>query len=231
VGIKATRNRLVVAGGATGLVSVYDRRSGDRVAQFTNRASQADPTFLNDVAIAPDGDAYVTDSVRPVLYRIPAAALTRAQAGHQQLRVFRSFKGTPLQYGPEFNVNGIVVSPGGRYAIVAQTSTGRLYRVRLGGAKTVRPVDLGGARLTSADGLVLLGESRRLYVVRNAVERIVEVRLRGKYASGRVVDSTTNPRFQTPTTAAVAGDRLLIVNSQFNGPGEPPFTLSSIPLL
>ncbi len=50
------------------------------------------------------------------------------------------------------------------------------------------------------------------------------------YGSGRVVSVTGDRDFQTPTTAAVAGDRLLVVNSQFNGPGQPPFTLTSIPL-
>ena len=40
----------------------------------------------------------------------------------------------------------------------------------------------------------------------------------------------TDPSFEGPTTAAIAGNRLLVVNSQFSGPGTPPFTVSSIPL-
>lgn len=43
VGIKATATRLVVAGGGTGLVSVYNRVTGERVAQFTNGASKKRP--------------------------------------------------------------------------------------------------------------------------------------------------------------------------------------------
>lgn len=228
VGIKATASRLVVAGGDTGLVSVYNRRTGERVAQFTNHASKDDPTFVNDVAIAPNGDAYVTDSFRPVLYRIPAAQLAHTVAGRQRLPVFRTFARTPLNYQPGFNVNGIVATSDGRFVIVGQSNTGKLYRVRLQD-KLVTSVDLGGARLTGNDGLVLL-ESRVLYVVRNSVEKIAEVRLSASYGGGRVVSVTGDRDFQTPTTAAVAGDRLLVVNSQFNGPGEPPFTLSSIPL-
>lgn len=228
VGIKATATRLVIAGGDTGLVSVYDRRTGESVAQFTNGATKSSPTFLNDVAIAPNGDAYVTDSFRPVLYRIPAAQLARKQAGRQSLPVFRNFTGTPLKYEPGFNVNGIAATSDARFLIVGQSNTGKLYRVRLRD-KEVTQVDLGGARLTDNDGLVLL-ESRVLYVVRNSVEKVVEVRLAASYAGGQVVSVTGNRDFQTPTTAAVAGDRLLIVNSQFNGPGKPPFTLTSIPL-
>lgn len=226
-GIKATATRLVIAGAQTGLVSVYDRRTGDRVAQFTNHASQRHPTFINDVAIAPNGDAYVTDSVRPVLYRIPAAKLAEAQAGRQPLRVFRHFTRTALPYRSGFNVNGIVATPDGRFVILGQSNTGKLFQVRLRD-KQVRQVRIG-ARLTNNDGLVLL-TSRVLYVIRNAEERVVEVRLGPAYRSGRVVSSTGDRDFQTPTTGAVAGDRLLIVNSQFNGPGRPPFTLTSIPL-
>jgi len=48
--------------------------------------------------------------------------------------------------------------------------------------------------------------------------------------SGAPRASTGDSDFQTPTTAAVAADRLLVVNSQFNGPGQPPFPLTSIPL-
>lgn len=228
IGLKATATRLVIAGGATGLVSVYDRRSGSRVAQFSNGASEQRPTFLNDVAIAPNGDAYVTDSVRPVLYRISAAQLARPVAGRQSLPVYRNFTGTALRYQSGFNVNGLVATPDGRFVIVAQSNTGKLYRVRLAD-RTVSRVDLGRALLTGADGLVLL-DSRVLYVVRNALERVVEVRLGPVYGTGRVVSGTTDPAFQFPTTAAVAGDRLLVVNSQFAGPGEPPFTLTSIPL-
>ncbi|MGV8875203.1 MAG: superoxide dismutase, partial [Rhodococcus sp. (in: high G+C Gram-positive bacteria)] len=42
---------LVIAGGATGKVWVYDADSGDLVATFTNGLG-TDATFLNDVAIA-----------------------------------------------------------------------------------------------------------------------------------------------------------------------------------
>ena len=41
----------------------------------------------------------------------------------------------------------------------------------------------------------------------------------------------TSPSFTLPTTVAVAGRRLLVVNSQFNRRDSPelPFTVSSVP--
>jgi len=69
-----------------------------------------------------------------------------------------------------------------------------------------------------------------LYVVEADKSRIAEVRLSHRYGSGRVVSRTTSPGFQTPTSAAIAGDRLLVANSQFFGPNKPPYTIASIPL-
>jgi sugar lactone lactonase YvrE len=228
IGIKVTAERIIVAGGATGTVSVYDRRTGGLVVRFSNRLSEG--TFVNDLSVAPNGDVYATDSSRPVLYRIPAHALNRWQPEVRQLPVFVRFEGTPIRYMEGANLNGIVATPDGQFLVVVQSNTGRLFRIRIAD-KAVEPVDLGVRRVRSGDGLALT-ESRVLYVVRNAVERVVEIRMNGTYSAGRVVSSTTDPSFQTPTTAAIAGDRLLVVNSKFDQlpDAPPPFTVSSIPL-
>ena len=56
----------------------------------------------------------------------------------------------------------------------------------------------------------------------------------GWYASGTVASSETNPAFAYPTTLDKAGDRLLVVNSQFDkrSSGQPvlPFTVASVPI-
>lgn len=232
VGIRATADRLLVAGGPSGTVTVYDRSSGERVAGFSNGGGAG--TFVNDVAVAPNGDAYITDSSRPVVYRIPAAALRQHRAGVQDLPVFRDLRGTAFTYvAGAFNANGIVVTADGQSLLVVNSETGRLYRIRVGSGAVSRVQVTGGA-LTGGDGLVLL-DSNVLYVVRNSVNRILEVRLSPDHAHGRVVSATSSPSFDFPTTAAVAGDRLLVVNSQFGAllTGQDPalpFTVSSIRL-
>ncbi len=232
VGIRATAGRLIVAGGPTGTVTVYDRHTGDRVARFSNGGGS--DTFINDVAVAPDGDVYLTDSMRPVVYRIPAAAVAQRRAGVQELPVFRDLRGTPFTYvAGAFNANGIVVTPDGRSLLVVNSETGALYRIRLYNRAVTR-VEVTGGPLTHGDGLVLLA-SDVLYVVRNATNDVTEVRLSRSYGRGEVVSTTRSPAFDFPTTAAVAGDRLLVVNSQFDAllggtPPTPPFTVSSIPL-
>lgn len=75
------------------------------------------------------------------------------------------------------------------------------------------------------------GSSGTLYVVNNQDELIVEVLLSGDYLGGQVVGNTTTPKFHTPTTASLAGSRLLVANAEFFDQSEPgpPFYVVSIP--
>jgi Cu-Zn family superoxide dismutase len=222
IGLKAHRNRLYVAGGGTGKMWVYDIRSREMIASFDN---DLPATFVNDVVVTRTGDAYFTDSLSPYLYRV-----ARSDDGALRFERFLDFTGSPLVYTTGFNLNGIAASRDGRFLVVVQSNTGRLFRIEVA-TRRVREIDLGGVRLTAGDGLLL--EGRTLYVVRNALEQIVEVRLGRNLRRGRVVSTTTDPSFAFPTTIARAGGRLLVVNSQFDrrAPGlapELPFTVSAI---
>jgi hypothetical protein len=62
------RDRLWVAGGATGTVSVYDASTGARLARYQLAAPGG--AFLNDLVVTREA-VYVTDSNDDVLYRIP----------------------------------------------------------------------------------------------------------------------------------------------------------------
>lgn len=63
--------RLFIAGGDTGRLFVYDAPSGNLIRAL--ETPSAEMTFINDVAVTPDGSAYFTDSMRPVLFRVPAS--------------------------------------------------------------------------------------------------------------------------------------------------------------
>ena len=226
-GIKVTGRRLVEARGSGG-VAVYDRITGALVRKWSNGMSP-DETVVNDVAIAPNGDAYLTDSFRPVLYRIPAAALRQPTTVVDDIPVFLEWEGTAFVHVPgAYNANGVVATPDGKHVLVVNFETGQLVRVRLSD-KHVTQVDLGGYTLTGGDGMVLT-EHNDLYVVRFLDSLVAKLRLTDQYRHAQLLSETTDPSFQGPTTAAIAGRRLLVVNSQFQGPGTPPFTVSSIPL-
>src|SRR5919112_3321817 len=65
--------RLFVAGGGTGAVAVYDTATGQQLLEVVN--GLAPNTFLNDIAISTTGDAYITDSFNPLLYRLGTTAI------------------------------------------------------------------------------------------------------------------------------------------------------------
>ncbi|MEA2364022.1 MAG: hypothetical protein QOD71_3167 [Thermoleophilaceae bacterium] len=215
-GLRATRDHLIVTGSLTGFIFVYDIRTGRLVRRFATGSG----SLVNDVAVGPGGDAYVTDSMRGLLFRIPARALSKRTSATKRLRPFVRLSDTPVgQYS-----NGVVAA-GDRYVLVVGTASGVLGRVDLE-TKKVRKVQ--GLDLPAGDGLARTG--RTLYAV-NSAAKVTQVKLSRKWLSGTVVRDITSPSFHFPTTVQVAGKRLLVVNSQFDNRGktpELPFTVSAV---
>ncbi len=241
-GIKVdSEGRLYAAGRFTGQLFVYDTASGDLLGQFENGLGE-DQTLVNDIAIAPDGSAYVTDSFNPVLYRVAPVAAggsthastePQGQAQAQELEAFLDFADTVFEYGDGFNANGIVATPDGTYLLIVSFDSGRLFRVEVA-TQAVTEVDLGGEVLTGGDGMALDGQT--LYVVRDDEGEITPVDMAGDFASGSTGEGITDPAFDYPTTMALVGDgTALVVNSQLDmagGGGQPtlPFTIARITL-
>lgn len=225
LGLKVdNRNQLWVAGGSSGQVFVYDLETAEQIR--TVNTPEAESTFLNDLVVAPSGDIYVTDSNRPILFKVSGDAETAEP--------WLDFSGTAFEYQEEGpNANGIDVTPDGKYLLVIQMNTGRLYRIDVA-SKEVSEVDLGGETLANGDGLVLDGQT--LYVILQQPDNAVAVvELAADLASGTVTSQIQDESLAAPATAIKVGDRLLVVNTQFDtmeseeGP-ELPFTVSTIPL-
>ncbi|MEY2513242.1 MAG: hypothetical protein QOJ89_600 [bacterium] len=216
--------RLFVAGAQTGKAFVLRTSDGSTLKALDSNPGTS-PTFVNDVALAP-GYAYFTDSLRPVILRVSRRGDTIGE-----LEPWLDLTGTPLQYGPDFNANGIVSLAHGRLLIVVQSNTGKLFRIDTR-RRRVSEIDLHGATMTNGDGLVLTGN--RLYVLRNALNEIAEVKLLRDRRSGRLVRTIHSDTFMFPTTAARDGKRLLVVNAQFDKrpTASPvlPFTVSGVSL-
>jgi len=216
-----TQGRLLVAGRRTGRVFAYDAATGDLVAALEVPGSGE--SLVNDLTVTPEA-AYVTDSFRPVVYRLPLD-----EAGVGEVEPWLDLEGTPLQYEDGFNLNGISASDDGRYLLTVQSNTGALWRIDTATREVVR-VDLGGARLTGGDGALLDG--RDLDVVRNDPGVVAHVELAEDLATGAVVEEITDDTFDYPTTLAEQGGRLLVVNSQLDregGDADEPFTVSAVP--
>jgi Cu-Zn family superoxide dismutase len=219
------QGRLFVCGAGTGWLFVYDTRTGALLGKFDTKSEPN--TFINDVTITPNGDAYFTDSLSPYLYRVYADA-----SGALAYERWIDFTGTALTYQQGFNVNGIAATEDGKYLIVVQTNTGKLYRIELA-TKQVSPIAVGSETFTFGDGILVTGNV--LHIMRNQLALLVSVQLSNDYSTGTVISTFTSPLWAYPTTFAIAGDRALVVNSQFDKRSAQqapnlPFTVASVAL-
>jgi Cu-Zn family superoxide dismutase len=209
------RSRLWSAGGPHGTLAMVDLASAATLLVL--EAPQGTPTFVNDIALNRNGYAYVTDSFRPVIYRVrnPEPGTSTS------LEAWLDLSATPIRYVPnEINLNGIVASPDGRWLLSIQTVTGQLWRIDTQ-TRAVSEVRIDGGELRNGDGLVLSGPDE-LLVLRNADNEIARVRLASGWASGRVEQRITDARLRYPSTAALSANGLMVVNAQLDKQKNPP---------
>ncbi len=221
IGLNVRSDRLYAAGGASGSVFVFSTDTGRLVRRFDTGAGG----FVNDLAFDRSGNVYVTDSFRPVVWRISAADVRPGAPAPAQ--PWLDLTGTPISYQTGFNLNGIELTGDGRYLLAVQTNTGTLFRISLA-TRAVTAVDLGG-QLLAGDGMLVRGNT--LWAVTDPV--VTKVVLTDGYTRGTVVSRTGDPSFSTPTTIETAEGRLFVVNSQFaqqGGTPTLPFTVSRVPM-
>ena len=245
---EATR-QLVVCGGVTGLVHVFDVDTGRVIGRYSNGLvnaapdtvvpNPAAPTFVNDVAFA-HGDAFITDSYKPVLYRLTAAVLARGTVAELgQLEPWLPLDGTPINYQEygtspgRFNLNGILATPNERFLLVVQTNTGKLFRIE---AVTREIIELAGHGNPGGDGLAYLSDTDVLSIDMSKERSLTRLRLSAEYDAYEVIGEYDMPDNASPTAGLVIDDQLLLTESQiidvlFSGrPERLPYRVVKYPL-
>ncbi|MFI9510815.1 SMP-30/gluconolactonase/LRE family protein [Nocardia sp. NPDC052566] len=216
-------------------VTVYDIATRAALARFEITGTAAH--FVNDLAITPDGTAYLTDSMRGVVYRVTPAQVTDAQAngGRADLTVAVDLNPSLAAHGPDaITLNGIVADAAGRYLLVVDMTAGELHRIALNPADPapIRKVTLRGGDVKHGDGLELNGDT--LWVVQNTANTIARWRLTDDYTTATLETTLTNESLSIPTTLTHADNHLLVVASQFDkggpmGQGTPaPFAVLAV---
>ncbi|MFC0623332.1 hypothetical protein [Kribbella deserti] len=205
-------SRLVVCGGKTGALFVYD------VAGRTLISKRVVDGYLNDVQVVGD-HAYVTDSSQPVVWEFELL-------GDEHPRAIEL-----VDAGPDAYLNGITATADGDALLVAAQGTEVLWRVELADG-SVSAI----ARDFAADGLLLVGETligvcNRGETVQTAEFFLAALELTDNARGAMLLGTFADPRFDTPTTLVANGNRLLVVNAQFaKGPSAaPPFEVLVVP--
>jgi sugar lactone lactonase YvrE len=185
-------------------VMAFDIGSGKRTAAY----HVPDARQLNDVAIAPNGDLYASDSASGAIWRVVAG----------QVSAF-------IPPGAMGGSNGLVVSPDGRALYVAH-STG-VARVDTSTAKVERLVPPARQTIGAIDGLYFWNGD--LVGIQNITNpgRVIRIRLDQAGTSIAGVDtlqSHHNAAFDQPTTGAIAGKSIYVLGTtqlpEYNDKGE-----------
>lgn len=199
--VDARRSRLLVVNGdldisdhstpetirRTAGLGIYDLRTGHRLAYHDLGALDPDRDhFGNDVAIAADGTAFVTDSLNGAVYRVPLHGSPSILVRDDQL----------MPAGRGNGANGIVLHPKG-FLLIAHSSAHALYKLA---GTTLSRVTVD-QEIGAPDGL-LLNQDGTLHAIDNtAANRVVTLDSPDDWATATLVDSRSWPD-PAPTTMA-----------------------------
>lgn len=166
--------------------------------------------FANDVTVDAQGNAYVTDSFSPVIYKVTPDGTASI------------FLTDPRFSSTSFGLNGIVYHPNG-YLLVAQTGAAKLYKINLLNNNTITEVEgiaVGG------DGLQLIGND--IYIV-NGSNRVSQYRSADNFQTASLI-KIDNVGYAQATTNAEANGQIYTINArigELSASGGNPALLQS----
>ncbi|WP_018618560.1 gluconolaconase [Spirosoma luteum] len=174
------------------LVFNLNTRQLERRTDLDALLPEAEPNFANDVTLAPDGTAYVTDSFSPVIYKV-------TPNGAPSILLRDNVRFASMTFG----LNGIVYHPN-NFLIVANTGQGKLFKVDLANGNAVSEIIVANtspvANSLPGDGLTLFNND--LYVVTGG-NRVAQVRTADNWQTASVVKYDASGYVGATTSVAV----------------------------
>ncbi|MBC6605266.1 hypothetical protein H8B13_00390 [Hymenobacter sp. BT188] len=216
-GANTTRSTSATAGRLAAL-AIFNADNG-QLANFVNLGAlrPGQGHFANDIAIDAQGNAYVTDSFSPIIYKVDLQ-------GNPSVFLESSQLAAPAG---AFGLNGIAYHPDG-YLLVAQSTQGVVYKVPLSNPVAFSPV-ASAQSLVGADG-ILLQDNRTLLVVSNSQSTVFRLNSSDNFAS-----ATVGGNFATgnvfPTTLTRRGNETYVLYAYLSalfGGQNPPVSDFSI---
>jgi hypothetical protein len=186
-------------------VAAYDLTTGQALLYVDVAPLYDGPHLLNGIALDAAGNAYVSDSFSPVLYKLDAA-------GHASV-----FLQSEQFIGDGINLNGLVAHPDG-YLLVIKKSDGSLFKVPLSHPTGFSKVQTERS-FVGGDGLTLAGP-RNLLIVANQTpvfksNRLFALKSDDHWLSAKIV--AEQPLGDAYATTAVRrADELYVVSSRLN---------------
>lgn len=187
-------------------LGIYDLTSGEQL-HMVDLASliPSERYFPNDLALDPDGVAYVTDSLAPVIYRVDPDGNASIFLRDDRLLI------------DDFGGNGIVYHPDG-YLLVGISGV-KLYKIPLADPTSLTIVE--SPITIAADGMLWDAESDTLIVVSDG--SVLRLSSADDWTTATV--AATAPRHPA-TTAAFCRESVYVIHPQTNNIVRVEFTAS-----
>lgn len=183
-------------------LGIYRLSTGEKIAYADLGALRpAEAHFANDIALDGDGNAYVTDSFSPLIYKV-------TPEGEASVLIENS-----RFIGQGFGLNGIVYHRN-NFLVVAKMDEGLLFKIPLSNPDNFKEIKLD-RKLPGADGLLwniagdlvvaANGDTNKIFLVKSA-DGWDSARVAGERATGDVF----------ATTGVLRGNEVYVLYAQLN---------------
>lgn len=191
-------------------VGKYDATTGKLIAYYDLGQLSDGTHFANDVALDARGNAYVTDSFAPLVYKIDTAGNTAIFA---QNPLFKDADG--------FNLNGIAYVPGsGNGALLlGKYNSGEIFKVAIDDPAKVTRVALPEP-LKGVDGFNLIDADHLIAVVNLGADKTVELTTTDGWKTA-TVSREHNSVKSMPTAATQVGNETWVLNARLDTLFDP----------
>ena len=208
--------------GQLAALASFDARTGARTNYVNLGALRpGQDHFANDIAVDLLGNAYVTDSYSPIIYKVTVQG---------QVSVFYEDNSLDAPAG-KFSFNGIVFHPAG-YLLVNHTTLGKIFKLSVGGTgmPTATVVAISQS-LAGADGM-MLHDPKTLLVVANIQGKVLRLASNDNFASADVTGTfATGSNYPTSLTRRGLDVYVLYAHLDQIGGGQPvtqQFTINKV---
>ncbi len=166
--------------------------------------------FANDVDFDTQGNAYVTNSFSPIIYKVTPKGIASIFTTNENWKK------------EGFNLNGIVVHPNG-YLIAVQSNTGELYKISLKNPKEISKINV--EPILGGDGIFLNGKTE-LMVISNSTKQVFQLNSSDEFISSKVF-KTAPTEMNFPTTGIVVNKKYYVLNAKLDEIFNPKATKTS----
>lgn len=195
----SVRTKKETQGKLAGL-GIYELSTGRRLAYIDLGSMAKGGHFCNDIALDKAGNAYISDSFSPILYKVDTN-------NHASILLMdKRF------VGDGFNLNGLVVKDD--YLIVAKYNEGLLFKVPLNAPDKFSQVKIDQP-MPGADGLLWAADGSLIVIANATTNKVFKLSSRDNWKSARVIKTDeTGPVFAT--TGVLRNGEVYVLNAMLH---------------